>query len=107
MPGLSLLVVAYGLLSIALGFVGYQSGSAVSLYAGGGAGLVAIVAGLISKSNSKLGHAIAALVCVALLGNFVPKLLKEFNWIPGGTMAIASGVVLVALIYGHFAAKKP
>ncbi len=106
MNGLAQWLVAYGVFNLVLGIVGAAKGSMVSLYAGGGAGVVAIVAGLIARSNPKVGFAIGAVVCLALLGNFVPKLIKEFHIYPGGIAALASILMLGLLIYGHFVGGK-
>jgi uncharacterized membrane protein (UPF0136 family) len=105
MNWLSASLVLYGLLNIVLGLLAYSK-SPVSLYAGGGAGLVAIIAALIAKSNPKVGYVLGALVCIALLGRFLPKILKEFQLYPGFVIVAASAVMLVLLIVGHFAARR-
>ena len=104
MRWLSASLVLYGLLNIVLGALAYSK-SAVSLYAGGGAGLVAIIAALISRSNPKVGYIIGALVTLALLGRFLPKLLSDFQVYPGFVLVASSIVMLILLLYGLFAAK--
>lgn len=105
MNGLQISLVLYGVLNLVLGILGAMKGSMVSLYAAGGAGVVAIVAALIARSNPKVGYVIGALVCLALLGRFVPKLMQDFQLYPGGIAAIASVAMLVLLIAGHFTGK--
>ena len=100
--GISLLL--YGLLNIVLGVLAYSK-SPVSLYAGGGAGLVAIVAALISRSNPKVGYIIGGIVALALLGRFLPKMFSEFQLYPGFIIVASSVVALVIVLYGLFATK--
>ena len=97
-------LILYGLLNIALGAIAYSK-SPVSLYAGGAAGLIAIVAALISRSNSKVGYVIGGLVTLVLLGRFLPKLISDFQLYPGFVLVASSVVMLIIVSYGLFAAK--
>ena len=105
MNGLSVALIVFGLLNIVLGVLAYSK-SAVSLYAGGGAGIVAIVAALISRSNPKVGYIIGVIVCIALLGRFLPKVIADFQAYPGGLIVVSSAIMLVALIVGFFQIKS-
>jgi uncharacterized membrane protein (UPF0136 family) len=98
-------LVAYGLLNIVLGVLAYSK-SPVSLYAGGGAGALAILAAFLAKPYPKVGYILGALVCIALLGRFVPKLMQEFQLYPGFVIALASAVMLILLVVGHFHPPK-
>ena len=100
--GVSLLL--YGLLNIVLGVLAYSK-SSVSLYAGGGAGLVAIIAAFISRSNPKVGYVIGGIVALALLGRFLPKLISDFQLYPGFVIVASSVAVLIIVLYGLLAAK--
>lgn len=105
MNGLSVALVVYGLLNIVLGLLAYSK-SPVSLYAGGGAGIVAIVAALVSRSNAKIGYIIGAIVCIALLGRFLPKMIAEFQPYPGGVIVASSAIMLILLAVGIFKVKS-
>ena len=94
----------FGVLNIALGALAYSK-SPVSLYAGGGAGLVAIIAALITRSNPKVGYIIGGLVTLALLGRFLPKLMSDFQLYPGFVIVASSFVMLIIVLYGLFATK--
>ena len=97
-------LVLYGVLNIVLGVLAYSK-SPVSLYAGGGAGLVAIIAALISRSNPRIGYIIGAIVCLALLGRFLPKLLSDFQIYPGFILVASSAIVLILLLISLFTSK--
>lgn len=94
----------YGVLNIVLGALAYSK-SPVSLYAGGGAGLAAIIAALISRSNPKVGYVIGALVCLALLGRFLPKLMADFQVYPGFILVASSAIMLILLMIALFTPK--
>jgi len=100
--GISLVI--YGLLNIVLGAWAYSK-SHVSLYAGAGAGFIAIVAALVFRSNPRIGLIIGGLVTLALLGRFLPKLISDFQIYPGLIIVASSVVMLVIVLYGLFAAK--
>ena len=97
-------LVLYGLLNIVLGALAYSK-SPVSLYAGGGAGLVAIIAALISRSNPKVGYIIGGIVCLALLGRFLPKMFSEFQLYPGFMIVASSVVTLIIVMIGLLRSK--
>lgn len=105
MTWLRVALVLYGLLNIILGALAYSK-SHVSLYAGAGAGLLAILAAWLSTKNSLAGYGLGALVCVLLLGRFLPKFLKDSEIYPGGIIAGASALMLVLLIVGHFMGRR-
>lgn len=96
----------YGIFNIALGIWGFVEGSPISLAAGGGAGVLVIVAAWIAKTRPTIGHILAALVCLALLGRFVMLSMKEFKWVPGGIEIIASSIVLICLVAGHLLGRR-
>ena len=61
-------LLLYGVLMIVGGAMGYRAGSNVSLYAGGGSGLVLIVAFVISRFNLSVGLWIGTVVGALLAG---------------------------------------
>ncbi|HRK20498.1 MAG TPA: TMEM14 family protein [Fimbriimonadaceae bacterium] len=98
-------LAVYGLLNIALGALAFSK-SPVSFYAGGGAGLLALIGAWYAGRNPKIGFAIGTVVCLAILGRFGPKQLSEFQLYPGFILVAASAVMLGLLIYGHFAYRR-
>lgn len=98
-------LAVYGLLNIVLGLLAYSK-SPVSLYAGGGAGLIAVLAAWYAGKNPKVGFAIGAVVCLVLLGRFGPKMFSEFQLYPGFVLVAASVIMLGLLIYGLFQLKR-
>lgn len=105
MAWLQYCLAGYGILNIVMGASAYSK-SPVSLYAGGGAGLIAILAAIYAGKNPKVGFAIGVLVCVLLLGRFGPKLMSEFQLYPGFVVVAASVIMLLLLIVGHFMARR-
>lgn len=106
MTSLRTSLLLFGLLNVGMGIHGAIQGSMVSLAAAGGAGLLAIVGALVAKNKPSIGFGIGAVVCVALLGNFVPKLVKQFTIYPAGVAAGAAALMLFMLAYGHFASRR-
>lgn len=105
MTWLSLVVAAYGVLNIVGGYLGYQSGSSISLYAGGGLGVLCLIAAYISTKH-RAGFLLAALLSLAGAGNFISRYMKTQAIWPALIMAIISIVVFCCLGAGHFIAKK-
>ena len=106
MGWLQVCLVVYGILNIGLGIHGYSSGSAVSLIAGGGAGVLALVAAWLAKEHSKLAYGGAAVVCLLVFGGMLPRLIKSFTIYPGLVVEAASAIMLILLLAGHFAKKS-
>ncbi|RYG21537.1 hypothetical protein EON82_18645 [bacterium] len=111
------LVLAYGLLLIALGVIGYLiSGSVVSLAAGGGAGVLVLIFLAITAKKRQIGRIGVAVLSLLMLGNFGVKAIKSLSAAPTTgnttpvwhvwTLAIASLIVFVALGLGHMSAMK-
>jgi uncharacterized membrane protein (UPF0136 family) len=103
MGWLQITLLLYGLFNIGLGLFAYlNSGSKASLIGGGAAGLVVLLAVLLTRSNPKIGYIISGIVAIALLGRFVPIAMKKQEFYPSGLIALASALVLVCLVVGHF-----
>jgi uncharacterized membrane protein (UPF0136 family) len=107
MNWLQMTLITYGVFNIGLGLFAYvNSGSKASLIAGGAAGLVVLLAVLLTRGNPKVGYLVGALVAVALLGRFLPKAIREQEIYPAGVIAAVSAVVLLCLVVGHFTQPK-
>jgi len=100
-------LVAYGILNIVLGVLGFQAGSPQSLYFGGGAGLVVLIATAISMSKPRIGYIIALVVAVAVGGRFAMVFMRDTSKIyPAGIIALSSLIVVVSLLAGHMMANR-
>lgn len=106
MPAVNVIVAIYGLLSIALGFYGYlEKGSSVSLIAGGITGLLLLGSVALAKTNPRVARIGAAVIALLMLGQMGRSAMKEPKW-HTITMAVASLIVLIILVGGHFAAMS-
>ncbi len=90
--------LVFGLVTIVSGLVGFlKAGSKPSLIAGGVLGALLVVAALLVPGQWKIGLGVALFVCVALIGRFLPAVLKGvYN--PGGylvPLAIIGAVLAV------------
>jgi uncharacterized membrane protein (UPF0136 family) len=108
MTPLKWLMVAYGLMNIGLGLEAFiAKGSIISLAAGGGAGVLMLVCVYLTKDRPRIGYIGAAVICLALIGNFLPKFLKDTTKIyPALVVTIASVIVFVALAASHMMATR-
>lgn len=109
MSWLGVVLFFYALLNIGGGIEGYMAkGSIASLISGVASGLILIGAATLAKSNPKIGYGIAAFVTVATAGFFISRYVKSHAVWPALVMIVASVLVLVCLIVGHFmAGSKP
>ena len=111
---LDALVLAYGLILIALGVIGYmKDGSAISLGAGVVSGLIVLGFLAITAKKRQVGRIGVAVVSLLLLGQFGMKSIKAIGAPDDGKavwhvyiIAITSLVVFVALGLGHMMAMK-
>ncbi len=86
------LAVAYGLIALIGGLIGYlKAGSVASLIAGGASGVLLIVAGLLMGSKPRAGLVLGLVVSLALLGRFVSGAIKS------GPSAIALVMIIGGL----------
>lgn len=101
-------VVIYGILMILGGILGYvlpKNPSKVSLIAGGGSGLLALVAFFIMARNQTAGLAIALVVSAGVAVMMVPRIKKAKK--PQSTLgiiglsAVTAIVVALALALGN------
>lgn len=107
MAWLKAVLIGYGLANIAIGAHGFlgPAKSVVSLIAGAVAGILVLMGVWMAEKNQVAGYGLAALVCLLLIGRFLPTYLQTQDPYPHLVMTILSTVVLVALIVGHFMPK--
>lgn len=93
----------FGLITIAGGVMGFvKAGSTASLIAGGGAGLLLIVAGALIATKTQPGLILGLLVSLALAARFAPIYFATHKMMPAGLIALLSvvgiGLTIAALI---------
>ena len=99
-------LVAYGVLMIAMGIDGMES-SPISLYAGAGAGLLILGCVWISlKKTPRAGYIPALIISFLLFGRFFKPAFMDGQMYPGMVAAIASLIAIASLLGGHMMAKK-
>jgi uncharacterized membrane protein (UPF0136 family) len=87
------LAVAYGLVALIGGLIGFlKAGSVASLVAGGGSGVLLLVAGALVARKPKLGLGLGLAVSLLLLGRFASASLKA-----GAFSAIALVMIIGGL----------
>ena len=101
--------VLFGAISLILGIAGYvRAKSLPSLIAGGISGIGLCAAGVIIARNLRFdtsptgGYLMAMILCLALLGKFLPGFLKTKRLYPAGLMALLSLIGLVIAALGTF-----
>lgn len=110
-----------GLINAALGFLGSLSiilgasayffpreghtPSLISLIAGGVFGLLILSSLALWKKNPRAGRIFSAVLCVAGMGNFIPKAISG-GFYPNGLMGGLTAVVFILLAVGHMTSKK-
>ena len=102
MSGPTVLLI-YGLLIIFGGVMGLRAGSKVSLYAGGGSGLLLLVAWFVSRSHLELGLWIGVAISVLLSIVSGMRLAKTKKFMPSGMLLlinVAAFGLLVASVLG-------
>src|ERR1044072_9212269 len=91
--------IAFGILTIAGGIVGYaKAGSVASLVAGSITGILLLVAAFLLPQHRAIGLATAFIISLLLAAQFVPKFIRTGRVMPAGMMAIVSVIGLVAAI---------
>jgi uncharacterized membrane protein (UPF0136 family) len=97
-------ILAYGVLNIVMGLIGYlNKGSMVSLIAGGAAGLLIIAAAALARTHPRWGYFFAFVLALMLLGRFAGPFVRTQQIFPAGVMAAASLLMAGILVYAHFA----
>ena len=90
--------IAFGVLTIAGGIVGYvKAGSVASIIAGWKyTGILLLVAAFLLPQHRAIGLATAFIISLLLAAQFVPKFIRTGKVMPAGMMAIIGLVVLGA-----------
>ena len=96
-------ILVYGILVTAGGFMGYARAKSVpSLIAGGLSGLVLIGAAVaMLRGAYQTGWWLALIVALLLLANFGVRSLSGFKMMPGGLMIILSLIAILVLLMGR------
>jgi uncharacterized membrane protein (UPF0136 family) len=92
------LAIAYGLVALIGGLIGFlKAGSVASLIAGGGAGVLLLVGAALVGKKPKAGLSIGLVLSLLLIGRFASAALKSGAASPIAIVMILGGVaVLVA-----------
>ena len=75
---------------------------AVAYTHAGGAGLVVLICAFLAASYPKPAYIVAAIVCLAMILRFLPKIIQEFQLYPGFLVVVTSAIMLALLAVGHF-----
>lgn len=90
--------IAYGLLAIVGGIIGYtKAKSKISLFAGCSTGILLILGGIIQIQGISWGLIFSIVMSVFLIITFISRLLKTGKFMPSGLMIIA-GFIAVAMM---------
>lgn len=94
----------FGVLTIAGGIMGYVSKRSIaSLVAGGICGVLLLYAAYLMHSPPRPEPLILGLVVsVVLAGRFIPNYIEKKALIPGGLMALLSGVGIVVTLLAWY-----
>ncbi len=96
--------LVFGLITIASGLTGYlKAGSKASLIAGGILGALLLLAWFLVPGQWRAGLGVGLLVCLALVGRFLPAVLKgAYN--PGGYLVPLAVIGIVIAVVSFFQA---
>ncbi len=90
--------IAYGILAVIGGIVGYaKAKSKISLMAGCSTGILLILGGIIQLQGLTWGLIFSLFMSVFLIITFISRLLKTRKFMPSGLMIIA-GLVAVGVM---------
>ncbi|PYL64544.1 MAG: hypothetical protein DMF20_10400 [Verrucomicrobia bacterium] len=91
--------IAFGILTIAGGIVGYaKAGSVASIIAGSITGVLLLVAAFLLPEHRAIGLATAFIISLLLVAQFAPKFIRTGRIMPAGMMSILSLIGLIAAI---------
>lgn len=94
-----IVAIAYGLLAIIGGIMGYtNSRSKISLIAGVGCGLLLIIGGILQLQGQAWGVILSAIVTAILVLAFIMRLIKTRKFMPAGLMLLLGIPALLVLI---------
>lgn len=93
--------IAYGILAIVGGAIGYrQAQSKVSLLSGSISGILLIIGGLLAVQGTAWGLVLSSLVTAVLIIVFAVRLAKTRKLMPAGLMIAAGVVALIVQLQG-------
>lgn len=97
-PGI-VAAIAYGILALVGGVIGYkQAQSKASLISGTISGLLLILGGVLRSLGQTWGSVLAIIVTVALVVVFTIRLAKTRKFMPAGLMTVAGVAALVIML---------
>lgn len=92
--------IAYGLLALVGGVLGYTRGnSKISLISGGICGALLIVGGVLQWQGISWGLILAAAISILLVFVFIVRLIKTRKLMPALLMIVAGLAAAAAMIY--------
>jgi len=98
-PGI-IAAIAYGILAIIGGIIGYiQAQSRVSLISGSISGLLLIFSGVMQLQGQAWGRFLATVVTAVLVIVFAVRLAKSRKFMPAGLMTILGVAALVVMLF--------
>ncbi|MDY7005251.1 MAG: TMEM14 family protein [Cyanobacteriota bacterium] len=90
--------IAYGILAIVGGIIGYsKAGSKISLISGSVSGLLLIFSGIIQLMGMNWGLIFSTIIATILVITFIIRLVKTRKMMPAGLM-IFTGIAAVGLM---------
>lgn len=96
--------IAYGILAVVGGIMGYrQAQSRMSLISGGVSGALLIFAGILQLLGTMAGLWLAAIVTLALIVVFAVRLSKTHAFMPAGLMLVTGAIALGAIAWDRLA----
>jgi uncharacterized membrane protein (UPF0136 family) len=91
--------IAYGLLAIIGGIIGYkQAQSKMSLISGSVSGVLLVLGGILQLQGINAGLILAAAIAAVLLVVFTIRLSKTRKFMPSGLMLIAGIAAFAAMV---------
>lgn len=95
----TLVALAYGIIVMIGGIIGYlKAGSVASLVSGSFSGLLLVFAGVIQLHGKTWGSILAAIVTAILLVFFAFRLAKSRKFMPAGLMTILGMIALAVMV---------
>lgn len=92
--------IAYGLLALVGGVLGYTKGnSKISLISGGICGVLLIIGGVLQWQGIPWGLTLAIAVSILLIAVFIVRLIKTRKLMPATLMIVAGLASTIAMIY--------
>ncbi|MGK7918468.1 MAG: TMEM14 family protein [Trichodesmium sp.] len=92
--------IAYGILAILGGIIGYKkAGSKISLISGSVSGLLLIMSGIIQIIGMNWGLIFATVITTILVITFIIRLVKTRKMMPSGLMILTGLVTAGIMVY--------